>query len=819
MRYLATLLFLACSAYSIPSFAQQIAGRIVGTVTAESQKTIEAATITLLNYKDSSVVKMGVSDQSGTFELENIAEGKYLVHVSAVGYQTNYTPAEITAGTFNVILKTIQLKPEAQSMAGVVVTAKRPPIEVKAGKTVVNVDASPTNTGLNVLEILEKSPGVAVDNEDNISLKGKSGVLILIDGKQTYLSGAQLASFLKSIQANSLDQIEIMTNPPAKYDASGNAGVINIKTKKGTVKGMNGNISLTYNQGFYPKMFAGANFNYRNQKINIFGSYDGGQWEGLGLLNIDRRFYKSSLFNGSSDQSTSRHNKSNWNNLKLGLDYNFTKKDVAGIVVRGSINPWKNWQSGYSNLRDAEGNVNTTFLSEAYNANRQRNINTNFNYKHTFDSTGREISVDLDNGYYKNTGTNFLTTNILDPDSRQIGNTILLEGNLPSVIKINTAKVDYVLPLSKTMKLEAGIKTSFVNTDNNVLYQRDTGSGWTIDIQRTNHFIYKENVNAAYAILTTTVKKWEFTGGLRVENTIAKGSQELNDSSFKRSYTNLFPNAGAVYNISEKNQLSAAYSRRIRRPDYEDLNPFTFFLDSLTYGQGNPYLQPEFSNRIELAHTYNRFLTTTISYTETNSIITEILKQFTEKRTTFQTKENFSQMRQFGLSVSANRQLVKWWNVNIYAGVFNNNYQGLYNDGSKNTPVDITVTSFSSNLSNSFTFAGTWTAEISGWFNSNPSEGLIIARPMGAMNLGMSKQLFKKKATIKFGVRDVLRTSNFSGYSRYADVDLNVSNDRRRDNRVYNISFSYKFGKNNIAPERRRSGGASEEQSRVRSGG
>ena len=819
MRYLATLLFLACFAYSIPSFAQQIAGRIVGTITAESQKTIEAATITLLNYKDSSVVKMGVSDQSGTFELENIAEGKYLVHVSAVGYQTNYTPAEITAGTFNVILKTIQLKPEAQSMAGVVVTAKRPPIEVKAGKTVVNVDASPTNTGLNVLEILEKSPGVAVDNEDNISLKGKSGVLILIDGKQTYLSGAQLASFLKSIQANSLDQIEIMTNPPAKYDASGNAGVINIKTKKGTVKGMNGNISLTYNQGFYPKMFAGANFNYRNQKINIFGSYDGGQWEGLGLLNIDRRFYKSSLFNGSSDQSTSRHNKSNWNNLKLGLDYNFTKKDVAGIVVRGSINPWKNWQSGYSNLRDAEGNVNTTFLSEAYNANRQRNINTNFNYKHTFDSTGREISVDLDNGYYKNTGTNFLTTNILDPDSRQIGNTILLEGNLPSVIKINTAKVDYVLPLSKTMKLEAGIKTSFVNTDNNVLYQRDTGSGWTIDIQRTNHFIYKENVNAAYAILTTTVKKWEFTGGLRVENTIAKGSQELNDSSFKRSYTNLFPNAGAVYNISEKNQLSAAYSRRIRRPDYEDLNPFTFFLDSLTYGQGNPYLQPEFSNRIELAHTYNRFLTTTISYTETNSIITEILKQFTEKRTTFQTKENFSQMRQFGLSVSANRQLVKWWNVNIYAGVFNNNYQGLYNDGSKNTPVDITVTSFSSNLSNSFTFAGTWAAEISGWFNSNPSEGLIIARPMGAMNLGMSKQLFKMKATIKFGVRDVLRTSNFSGYSRYADVDLNVSNDRRRDNRIYNISFSYKFGKNNIAPERRRSGGASEEQSRVRSGG
>jgi iron complex outermembrane recepter protein len=819
MRNLAPLLLFVSVVSAAPCFAQQNPGRIVGTVTAESLKPIEAATVTLLSSTDSSLVKMGVSDQSGTFVFEGIAEGKYLVLVSAVGYQPHYSSAQISADTFNAIMKTIQLRPLAESMAGVTVTAKRPPIEVKAGKTVVNVDASPTNTGLNVLEILEKSPGVAVDNEDNISLKGKNGVLILIDGKQTYLSGAQLAAFLKSIQASSLDQIEIMTNPPAKYDASGNAGVINIKTKKGTVKGLNGNVSLTYNQGYYPKFFAGTNFNYRNAKLNIFGSYDGGQWEGLGVLNIDRRFYKSSLFSGSSDQSTARHNKSNWNNLKLGVDYNFTKKDVAGIVVTGSINPWKSSQKSASNLRDPEGNVNKQFLSEAYNANKQRNINTNFNYKHSFDSTGREISVDLDEGYYNNTGTNLLTTEIYDAGDRQIGNPIYLEGNLPSVIKIHTAKTDYVHPFSKTLKLETGIKASFVNTDNNVLYQRDTGTGWTTDQQRTNHFIYEENVNAAYAILTKSLKKWEFTGGLRVENTNATGTQELNDSSFKRHYTNLFPNAGAVYTISEKHQLSAAYSRRIRRPDYGDLNPFTFFLDSLTYGQGNPYLQPEFSNRFELAHTYNKFLTTTVSYTQTNSIITEILKQFTEKKTTFQTKENFSQMRQFGFSVSANRQLINWWNLNVYAGAFNNTYTGLYNDGSKNTPVDITVTTISGNLTNSFTFAKTWAAEVSGWFNSNPSEGLIIARPMGAMNLGLSKQLFKKKASVKLGVRDVLRTSNFSGYSRYADVDLNVSNDRRKDNRVYNISFSYRFGKNNIAPERRRNSGATEEQSRVRTGG
>lgn len=816
MRYLQILFFLLLSVYT--AVGQTGGKKIVGNVIGSNQKALEAATVTLLKANDSSLVKIGVSDRTGAFEFDNIPEGKYIVSISGVGHETSYSPVEIRPTSNNITLKTVELLPRAQSMAGVVVTAKKPPIEIKAGKTVVNVDASPTNAGLNVLEILEKSPGVSVDNDGNVNLKGKSGVLILIDGKQTYLSGTQLAAFLKSIQSNSLDQIEIMTNPPAKYDASGNAGVINIKTKKGMLKGMNGNVNFTYNQGFYPKLFGGANFNYRNEKLNVFGSYDGGQWEGFGILKIDRNFYKDGSFSGSSDQATNRHNKANWNNLKIGMDYNFSKKDVAGIVVTGRLNPWKNLQTSESNLRDVHGNISSVFISDAYNANKTRNINTNFNYKHTFDSTGREITVDLDQGYYKNTGTNFLTTKIYDTGGEQIGNTILLEGNVPSTINIYTAKTDYVHPFSKTMKLEAGIKTSFVNTDNNVLYRRDSSTGWKVDEQRTNHFVYKENINAAYGIFTATIKKWEFTGGLRIENTNVSGTQELNDSSFTRNYTNLFPNAGAVYTINDKNQLSFAYSRRIRRPDYENLNPFTFFLDSLTYGQGNPYLQPEMSDRAELSHTFKKFLTTTISYTQTNDIITEILKQYTEKRTTFQTKENFSRMRQLGLSVSMNKQLTSWWNLNVYSGVFRNNYSGLYNDGATNTPVDINVTSISGNITNSFTFAQTWAAELSGWYNSNPSEGLLIGRSMGAINMGVSKQLMNKNATIKFGVRDLLRTSNFSGYSRYADVDIDISNDRRKDNRVYNISFTYKFGKNNIAPARQRRGGANEEQSRVKSG-
>ena len=285
MRQLYLIFLIACLLLTVNVTAQTVGGRITGVILSQ-HKAMESATVTLLLAKDSTVVKISSTDSKGHYQFNNLSVGNYLVSASAVGFITTYKGAAILLPSDSVTVAALELKPLDKSLAGVLVTAKRPPVEVRAGKTVVNVDASPTNTGLNVLEILEKSPGVSVDNDGNVSVKGKSGVLILIDGKPTYLSGTQLASFLRSIQSTSLDQIEIMTNPPAKYDASGNAGVINIKTKKGTIKGMNGNLSLTYNQGFYPKMFAGGNFNYRDDKLNFFGSFDGGQWEGLTIMNI-----------------------------------------------------------------------------------------------------------------------------------------------------------------------------------------------------------------------------------------------------------------------------------------------------------------------------------------------------------------------------------------------------------------------------------------------------------------------------------------------------------------------------------------------------
>jgi len=796
------------------AFAQNGGGRVSGKVIDGSTKTIESATITLSHAKDSTMAKMSVAARDGQFVFEGIADGKYFVTITAVGHQPASSPVFEMTGAKEVALQTLELVPVAKDIAGVTVTAKKPLVEMKGGKMLVNVDASPTNTGLNALEVLEKSPGVSVDNDGNISLKGKQGVTILVDGKPTYMSGADLAALLKSMQSSNLDQIEIMTNPPARYDASGNSGVINIKTKKGVIKGMNGNVNAGYAQGLYPRFNGGLNLNYRNDKLNLFGGYNGGTYEGFNRLNIDRNLYEAdkTTLARTIDQLSRPHFKGNYHNVKLGVDYNFSKKNVAGIVFNGNFNDNKEDPRSKTNIRDAAGLLQSYLVSRGDNTRNSSNYTFNFNYKHTFDSTGRELTTDLDYAYYDNKSKTMLYTDSYNKQGAHESN-VLLAGTIPSVIKIYSAKVDYVHPFKNGIKLEAGAKTSFVTTDNQVGYERSTNSGaWIPDADRSNHFVYDENINAAYTTLSKTIKKWDLMAAVRVENTNAKGHQYSNDSSFKRNYTNLFPNLSIGYNMNSKHQFNLGYSRRVMRPDYDDLNPFVFFLDSLTYGQGNPYLQPQFTNNIEFSHTYNRFLTTTINYTQTNDIITELLKQNTEKNITYQTRDNFSTMKQWGIAVMGNFPIAKWWNANVYLNVYNNHYNGIY----QMDPIEVQFTTFVGNMNNTFTLGKGWSAEVSGWFRTRGAEGLLVANNMGALNSALSKQILKKKGTLKIGVRDIFLTQQFNGWARYSDVDVNIRS--RKDSRQFNIGFTYRFGKKNIAPERRRNSGASDEQNRVKSG-
>lgn len=797
---------------SVCAFAQST-GKITGLVKSADGKPMTAVTIELLKAIDSSIVRSTFSDKDGKFEISNAPSGDHILAVSAIGYG-NYISGKITVNAGATVLNDVVLSIAAKGMQEVKVVSKKPMFEQKAGKMLVNVDASPTNSGLTALELLEKSPGVSVDSDGNISLKGKQGVTILIDGKPTYLSGAELTALLKTVQSNNLEQIEIMTNPPAKFDAAGNSGVINIKTKKSVIKGMNGNAGLGYTQGVYGRVNGNLNLNYRNNKLNVFGGYSYGTYEGFNSMTILRNFYQAdkTTLDGYSDQYSRPYFGGENHSAKVGMDYYFSKKDVIGVVVNSYFSNGFENPTSLSYVRDANGNVLYRLNSTSDNTYTFGNVSTNLNYKHTFDSTGRELSMDADYITYDKHNKTKLMTQSYDGHGNPNANEIILKGDIPSTVNIYSGKMDYVHPFKSGLKLEAGIKSSFVKTNNKVDYIRDNGSGWNYD-DRSNHFLYDENINAAYAVVNKSIKKWSVNAGLRVENTVSEGKQVRNDSSFRNVYTDVFPNLGVSYSASDKHQFNLTYSKRIDRPDYDDLNPFTFFLDSLTYGKGNPYLRPQYTNNVEVSYTFNKALTATVNYSHTNDIITQLLKQDTENKITFQTSENMSEMSQIGITLMYNKVLWKWWNTNIYANVNSNHYIGFYNSD----PIDLTFTNFQTNISNNFTLGKGWSAELSGFYRSKGAWGLFQTDDMMSVNAGFSKQVLKKKGSIKFSARDIFYTMGMDGGAKYSDV--NVSIHSRRDTRQFNLSFTYRFGKSNIAPERKRSGGAGDEQNRVKGAG
>ncbi|MDP9229198.1 MAG: TonB-dependent receptor, partial [Bacteroidota bacterium] len=284
MKKIFTLTFFLIIITITNLFSQNKIGKISGLINDGNQKAINGVTVSLLKAKDSSVLKFTATNKNGEYDFQNIAEGKYVILLTSVGYDKLYnSPFEISVSNPTITLQPLQMKEKAKGLGGVTVTSTKPFIETKIDKTVVNVDASPTSAGATALEILEKSPGVTVDNDGNISLRGKQGVIVMMDGKQTFLSSTDLANLLKNMPASALDQIEIMTNPSSKYDASGNSGIINIKTKKGKNAGFNGSVMVGITSSIYkpenktsfiPKSQNSINFNWRKKKINFFGNYN-----------------------------------------------------------------------------------------------------------------------------------------------------------------------------------------------------------------------------------------------------------------------------------------------------------------------------------------------------------------------------------------------------------------------------------------------------------------------------------------------------------------------------------------------------------------
>jgi len=809
MRTILLLLTVIC----LPGIllAQQING-----ITQDDQgKPLPASSIALKKTKDSAIVKLGISDAKGVYSFSDIPPGSYFINISHIGYTSRNTPAFELSGESIITAPAINLSKAASDLKEVVVTSRKPVIEVRADKIVLNVEGSINAVGQDALELLRKSPGVLVDKDNNLSISGKNGVQVYIDGRQTPLSGNDLAEYLKTIQSSSIESIEIISNPSAKYDAAGNAGIINIRLKKNKSFGTNGTINAGFNQGFYSKYNGGFSLNHRDRNINVFGSYSYNH----NPMRYQSRLHREQL-DTLFDQASTVKFATNTHNFKAGLDYFLDKKNTLGVILSGTfsgndITTTSNTPISYI----PTGALYRTLAANNTSTGRRDNGNVNLNYKFA-DTSGHELDVDANYGLYK-IRSNQLQPNIYSyPNGGQPSDTIIYNMLSPSDINIYSLKADYEQNFAKG-RLGLGFKFSYVTTKNDFEQYNVSPSyeeKW-MDTLHSNDFNYKEHVNAAYVNYNRTLKGWVFQAGLRVENTNSKGESMgyssggggyiTYDSLISRDYTDLFPSGAVTYNKNPMKQWTLNYSRRIDRPAYQDLNPFEFKLDEYTYQKGNTLLRPQYTNSVGLTYMYKFKLTTTLNYSHVKDVFTQIVDT-TAKSKAFITKKNLATQDITSLNISYPFQY-KWYslfaNINTYYSI----YQANFGVG---RTVNVNVFAVNLYAQQTARLGKGWTAEISGFWTS-PSiwQGTFKTRSLGSLDGGLSKTVLKGSGTVKASVSDIFHTLHWTATSDFAGQFLRAAGNF--ESRQLKLYFTWRFGNTQVKAARQRKAGDEDENKRV----
>jgi outer membrane receptor protein involved in Fe transport len=793
------------------SIHAQVKYSLSGKVSDVASGGIAYATIALHAPADSSIVKADYSDTDGTYELTNITSGSYILSVSMPGYATYYESMMIDINT----TKDITLEAKVEDLKAVTVSAQKPYIERKIDRTIVNLDALLANAGSTAFEALERAPGVSTDNDGNIKLKGRSGVAIYIDDKPTYLSGLELENYLKSLPTGTIKHIEIMTNPPAKYEAAGNAGIINIVTKRNRLAGFFGNASANGQRSRFYRSNNSLNLNYTKNKVGLYANVNGGYRKSYQDLNINRYYKNDDLTPSGAFKQNSYIVKSSSNvSAKVGIDYYMTDKTTIGASFKTLTNPGMDITDNNAGVSDATQAIQR--VVKAYNTEEMNFKNKTYNtyLRHLIDSSGSTITLDLDYVTY-NSSNDQLFNNIFYTNNGTLTYTDKITGSLPSDISIYAAKTDYTLPINKIASFSAGLKTAHTKTNNAAVYDNTIAGVTTPDYSLTNKFLYDEWIHAAYINYTTKAGPIELQMGLRSEYTTLEGDQLGNavkpGSTFNRNYLGVFPTLFASWNVDTAalHNLSFSYGRRIDRPYFQDLNPFVSPLDKFTFYTGNPNLKPTYTNNLSLTHSYKGQINTTLTFAKTTDGINETLE--ISDGIYYSRPNNITTQYTYGLSVEANIQAASWYTINAYTEYDYFQYKSkLYTE-----QLNAGGPFFYFQANNSFTLGKGWTAEVRGDYQSDIVVAQLKILDFGTLNLGFSKKIMKDAATIRLAVNDILHTRRGSGIInnlRLTDADWNS----QLDTRLVSLTFTYRFGKSTSTKQKYKAGGSESEQQRVK---
>ncbi|RKS97566.1 TonB-dependent receptor [Chryseobacterium defluvii] len=763
--------------------------------------------INLFN-SENKLVKTEIADQKGSFSFNDLAAGNYYVKINKNGTETYRSEPIAVAG--NTTLPEIQLN--EKQIEGVTITKTKPYIERQEGKMILNVENSIASTGNSAFEVLEKAPGVNIDSNDNISLRGKGNLLVQVDGKNTPMTGADLANYLRGIPSASVEKIEFITNPSSKYDAAGTS-IINIKLKKDQRKGTNGSASVALGTGRFIKNNNNFSINHRNKKINVFANYSFAYREFFNHLMLDRNFFDN---DGNFQKAYVQDNflKLNFRNhiAKAGMDYYMNDKNILGFSVGFISNKFDPKGDNSSQILGSNYLPSGSFTTQNRSHDHWKNASFNLNHKYTIDSLGSEITTDFDYINYSNTSLQNFDTRTYGV-SGNLENVDILKGDINGNLNIFSLKSDLTKALKGDWKLEGGAKTSFVKADNDLQFFDASSGTPVLDVSKTNHYIYEENINAVYGNVSKKWKKFSSTFGLRVENTNVTGTQITTNQINKKNYTQIFPSAVFSYDLNDKNNVELNFSRRITRPSYNQLNPFKFYLDPTTYKAGNPDLNPQTTMNYEFTYSFSNKYFATLSYSKTSDNITDVIKPVIEngENITVQTNDNLSSASYVGLYLIAPVKVTKWWDMNNSANFYYGAYTGNVSGTQINNKGNFT---FNLNSINSFKLGNGFTAEVTGNYRAREVYAYMDVQPNWYLNIGAQKK-FKNNSTLKFAFNDIFFTSNPKAQTKFNNYIENFVVER--DSRVVTLSYTYNFGSGK-AGQPRKTGGAEDLKQRIGNG-